>query len=993
MKKKFLSFIMAMCLIVPCAFIMTACGGNDEPPKPSVQSSKANVLNVDYSYDEQSDCITFLMTDTINLQKSDFEIVQTYTDNTTKTLDTNKWILDLSEIPSAPESNSSYRIVFKYADKDEEIDSINITFIASQINTLDFELQPYSITYTGEEIDVVDMIDEYLTSQQQVSLTSLIESGVVIVSTENNSTRTATNSGEYFVEFAPANGYEWTAGDSSSKYVNWRINMVEIPAPTLVNNSLDYDYEIEGGYPVGLAQEVEYVFGNFDNALQFVDINNNVEDARFTTSATSVGYYSVRFDIKEEFAQNYTFDFGTYTSNSCVLEWEINCSRVIIPTLIQSIYTYNPNGFNPIEAGNLHNYDSSLMTLTNYAGDIPQADSYSNYITAELKDTENFVWDLGCGTTDPQRIEFIVNKADVELPNGFDESKLKMVATWNEYITLSHLIPSLDEYSLTNTYWTDEAVEYMFDNGFEYYHSLLWASDIAETNLTEAGAGVHTFTMLYRPNINYNAKELNVTVEILKQKLCINYYLSGNDSYSPEHRVYTAQSLDITMESMAEQINVESYATDVIYSIGYKETENGEYVYNDYTQEQFNSIEGNLGMLMEEAGYYDLKVSVTADGNHLFYDVYKDEDTATQVCELHQPVVIYPHEVTMWMALEHKLDSDYYNYSSGEKQRFYYKDGQSINYEIENFNDLADTTTLIYVNRNTKSLVTNTMSNLPTCTTYYRASESDEWVEATNTSEVGFYKNKYTFTPIDTKNIVAVPFELEWEIMPANVNFDSIGFEGFTNPTYSGDSVELPTFRAESIPESVIKSGYTYKTGTGYSNELYGWEIMEVGDYLTSWWFRVPNNVTVTYRNEEITFDMFTITTDGDYTTYNYNLLWSVEKYTLTAEDVNFDSYTNNQELQYTGSKLSPVYEIDFIKDFDVRFKYNFDVSKTTKQDGVEVEAINVGSYETTIVVEIDKDSIILDEEWKESLTGLTEDEYSYYITITINWSIVDANA
>ena len=31
MKKKFLSFVLAICLILPCAFALTACGGDDEP--------------------------------------------------------------------------------------------------------------------------------------------------------------------------------------------------------------------------------------------------------------------------------------------------------------------------------------------------------------------------------------------------------------------------------------------------------------------------------------------------------------------------------------------------------------------------------------------------------------------------------------------------------------------------------------------------------------------------------------------------------------------------------------------------------------------------------------------------------------------------------------------------------------------------------------------------------------------------------------------------
>ena len=175
---------------------------------------------------------------------------------------------------------------------------------------------------------------------------------------------------------------------------------------------------------------------------------------------------------------------------------------------------------------------------------------------------------------------------------------------------------------------------------------------------------------------------------------------------------------------------------------------------------------------MTNAGYYDLKVSVTADSNHLFYDTYKEDSTATQICELHQPVVIYPHEVSMWIGLNHNLDIAYYS-SNDTNPKFYYKEGQSIVFSIERFSDLADTNnTAIYQNLNTTTLVTNTMDSLPTCTTYYRASESAEWTTAINTTDVGFYKNVYKFTSVDSDNIVVIPFEQTWEVIPANVNFN-----------------------------------------------------------------------------------------------------------------------------------------------------------------------------------------------------------------------------
>ena len=43
MKKKFLSFILAMCLIVSCAFVMTACGKNPPPEEPQ------NLTKIEYA--------------------------------------------------------------------------------------------------------------------------------------------------------------------------------------------------------------------------------------------------------------------------------------------------------------------------------------------------------------------------------------------------------------------------------------------------------------------------------------------------------------------------------------------------------------------------------------------------------------------------------------------------------------------------------------------------------------------------------------------------------------------------------------------------------------------------------------------------------------------------------------------------------------------------------------------------------------------------------
>ena len=54
MKKKFLSFIFAICLILPCAFIMTACGDNPPPdnPPPPPGSTGSFSININTESDE-----------------------------------------------------------------------------------------------------------------------------------------------------------------------------------------------------------------------------------------------------------------------------------------------------------------------------------------------------------------------------------------------------------------------------------------------------------------------------------------------------------------------------------------------------------------------------------------------------------------------------------------------------------------------------------------------------------------------------------------------------------------------------------------------------------------------------------------------------------------------------------------------------------------------------------------------------------------------------
>ena len=50
MKKKILSFILAICLILPCAFALTACGGDDEPKTLAGRTIQCSDLYSEFSF-------------------------------------------------------------------------------------------------------------------------------------------------------------------------------------------------------------------------------------------------------------------------------------------------------------------------------------------------------------------------------------------------------------------------------------------------------------------------------------------------------------------------------------------------------------------------------------------------------------------------------------------------------------------------------------------------------------------------------------------------------------------------------------------------------------------------------------------------------------------------------------------------------------------------------------------------------------------------------
>ena len=75
MKKRFLTFLFAICFMLPCAFIMTACG---KDPEITLSSISAEAVDPD------STTVVYSPNISEQFDLDDFKITATYSDGSTK---------------------------------------------------------------------------------------------------------------------------------------------------------------------------------------------------------------------------------------------------------------------------------------------------------------------------------------------------------------------------------------------------------------------------------------------------------------------------------------------------------------------------------------------------------------------------------------------------------------------------------------------------------------------------------------------------------------------------------------------------------------------------------------------------------------------------------------------------------------------------------------------------------------------------------------------
>ncbi len=222
-KKNFWLALMVALVLIPVAFVFTACGGDDGNKKPQLVSITASVTsenpyltaNLSVEYGTQ-----------INFDfNRDFKVEAYYTDNTTKVLTyaNGEYTVDCGAFVNNsslnPASNTAYELTFKAGEAQATI-SFHVLKKQIPVPTVNGGA---AFTYTGSEIDIAMGYIDYLGCEVFVD----------IVDKEGDLTK-ATDAGDYYVTFKIKDIFKQNfefMGGAEEVSVKWTI------APAQLNKS------------------------------------------------------------------------------------------------------------------------------------------------------------------------------------------------------------------------------------------------------------------------------------------------------------------------------------------------------------------------------------------------------------------------------------------------------------------------------------------------------------------------------------------------------------------------------------------------------------------------------------------------------------------------------------------------------------------------------------------------------------------------------------
>lgn len=352
MKKKFLTFILAVCFIVPCAVLFSAC--SKEPPAPTLVTVEADV-NDGYlsNYNADTKTFTYFYGDYIHFDEYSFNLTEIYSNGDELSVGYDKYSVNLpGEFSQATIPTGNYIIIVEY-------ETYTFTYnvvVASQQITKPTSLTEDVFTYENEN---------YV---QTVNPTWFDDNVMEISGNEQ------VDAGTYPVTISLKEGYVWDDGTIEPITFDWVINKKSVTVPTYTNNQ-------------------EFRYDMCPHFAQFSDYSGDFEF--INESQIEIGDYKSYLRLND--IDNFQWSNGT--SDDIVIDWSIIIGQLAKPTFVTNSLVLTCYGnFTAVEQditsyGNVSGYYALDEFLT-YSGN--KGTDAGNYnATFNIKDKTRYQWEDG----------------------------------------------------------------------------------------------------------------------------------------------------------------------------------------------------------------------------------------------------------------------------------------------------------------------------------------------------------------------------------------------------------------------------------------------------------------------------------------------------------------------------------------------------------------------------------------------------------------------
>ena len=891
MKKKIFSFLLMFCLMLPCAFLLSACGNKPKKEETSVSVSISQSSQYYNFYDGQ---YLNLQQEERNFTKDDFIVTIYYSDTSQENTTDYSFTVD-EGLTSLDENTNFYNINFfrkdqrfatitcKVVKPDEELPTLTGLRKDGDVYYLNQELR-----YNGEEQSAIDYIS---TSESGITLRTLITEGKVTYNVDGGTVSATTANVFYDDEYSyntfilSANdGYTWKDNGTEIKdiTIKWQIKRQILETPTVTSDvEFEYAYQINSGNLEGVERGLTFDYKGNEEL-----INDN------GTKLSYAGEHSWRLELYD--SDNYAFLDGEQETNYLDYAWKItpkklNVNDVLIDDathLVETEYHYTYTGE---EIKPTLNIDADCPVFyINYANSGEASDNAYNVEVSvnsnlffipdgESSVLNNFVWANGDKIDINYRksLEFYIDKAQVVAPNGFKESSIEFNS--QEYDPYGN---TLYNFYLTNdssySSFTTETLSALNDLGmFDYTAGFEWADENQSLNVGANEAVLYWFSSkVGNYKDNYIPLEITVNVEITKAKAKVEAIWSQNSDTNK----WTIQSLENEyVNNVIENITYKTYYSETEYSTS-KEAEN-----------------------LTDAGYYTTIATLPENAN---YEYYLDENgeaitTLSKQWSIDKTNIDLGYNVYNAWSL-----SDGTNTSSQLDSYYYKNDGVAVSKNVT-----FDSSTLS----------SDAQSMFDVSVSHY-VLESEGWVEVTNCTDVGVYKSVATFTfkeGYKAKNYVVnggyyntdagIQISKDWSIYP---NTYTLTTTDATSENYVGWPTDVQTafvYNGEyQQPEAIVPDGLVISYHWSNADNIYSSDNRgrsDIGTYIIHAYLKVQTGL-LGFDKVKVVVDETTYLENGQRISYS----------SLTGEEEGRYDVSGNYGTFYFGieSKDYVIYEENF---------------------------------------------------------------------------------